>query len=104
MSLLKKTTLPCHTPEFHTPDHSARMHFLNTMVGHLNEMTPKVDSDQTLPQERAKYDPIVSAEVVVGVWIALWALVHSLPRGLPAPVPRGLATSQLCGGCSAGQI
>ena len=74
------------------------------VVWHLNEMTPKVDSDQTLPQERAKYDPIVIAEVVVGVWIALWALVHSLPRGLPAPVPRGLATSQLCGGCSAGQI
>ena len=41
------------------------------MVGHLNEMTPKVDSDQTLPQERAKYDPIVIAEVVVGVWFAL---------------------------------
>ena len=80
------------------------MHSLNTMVGHLNEMTPKVDSYQSLPQERAKYDLIVIAEVVVGVWIALWALVHSLPRGLPAPVPRGLVTSQLCGGCSAGQI
>ena len=66
------------------------------MVVYLNEMTPKVDSDQTLPQERAKYDPIVIAEVVVGVWIALCVLVHSLPRGLPAPVPRGLATSQLC--------
>ena len=93
----------------HAPDHSpaarARVgHSLNTMVRHLNEMTLKVDSDQTLPQERAKYDPIVIAEVVVGVWIALWVLVHSLPRGLPAPVPRGLATSQLCGGCSAGQI
>jgi hypothetical protein len=75
------------------------------MVGHLNKMTPKADSDQTLPhQERAKYDLIVIAEVVVGVWIALWALVHSLPRGLPAPVPQGLVTSQLCGGCSAGQI
>ena len=60
----------------HAPDHinsQARScrHSLNTMVGHLNEMTPKVDSDQTLPQERAKYDPIVIAEVVVGVWIAL---------------------------------
>ena len=88
----------------HAPDHSpaarARVgHSLNTMVGHLNEMTLKVDSDQTLPQERAKYDPIVIAEVVVGVWIALWVLVHSLPRGLPAPVPRGLATSQPCGLC-----
>lgn len=79
------------------PDHTPprRSLSLNTMMGHLNKMTPKVDSDQTLPQERANYDPNTTSEVVVDAWITLWALVHSLPRGLRAPVPRGLVT---CGG------
>ena len=51
-------------------------------------MALKVDSGHTMPQERAKHDPIGPAQVVVGAWVALQAVVRSVPHGhftLPPP-------------------
>ena len=56
-----------------------------------DETTLKVDSDRSLPQERAKHDPIGPAGVVVGAWVALQAVVRSVPNGHFTVLPRGLA-------------
>ena len=56
-----------------------------------DEMALKVGSDHSLPQERAKHDPIGPAQVVVGAWVALQAVVRSMPHGHITALPRGLA-------------
>ena len=61
------------------------------MAPRYDEMTFKVDSDQSLPQERVKHGPIDPAGVVVDAQIALWAVVHSRPHGHFTALPRGLA-------------
>ena len=53
------------------------------VVGHSLWEASEVDSDQTLPVHIGKQDPLDTAEVMVGVSIALVVIGRVLPRGLP---------------------
>ena len=57
---------------------------VRVVVGHSLWMASEVDSDQTLPVYIAKHDTLDTAKVMVGVSIALHALLLALPRHLPS--------------------
>ena len=54
------------------------------VVGHSLWKASEVDSDQTLHVYIVKHDPFGPAKVVVGVSIALHALLLALPRDIPS--------------------
>ena len=54
------------------------------VVGHSLWKDSEVDSGQTLPVYIAKHDTLDTAKVMVGVSIALHALLLALPRHLPS--------------------
>ena len=66
---------------------------VGVVVGHSFCKTSEVNSDHTLPVYIVKHDPLGPAKVVVGVSIALYALVRVLPGDLPTTChvdpPRG---------------
>ena len=63
-------------------------------VGHGLQMVSKCLSKPTLPSELAKHVPLGPPNALVGVWVALRAPVHVLPRGHRQGPPRGPAGAQ----------